>query len=70
MDGGGDGNPLQYYCLENPMNRGAWWATVNRVEKSQTQLKQLSMHAFTCTDNASGSRDLPLKCGQDHLSLR
>ena len=70
MDGGGDGNPLQYYCLENPMNRGAWWATVNRVEKSQTQLKQLSMHAFTWTDNASGSRVLPLTCGQDHLSLR
>ena len=26
--GGGNGNPLQYSCLENPMNRGAWWATV------------------------------------------
>ena len=32
------GNPLQY-CLENPMDRGAWWATVHGVEKSQTQLK-------------------------------
>ena len=37
--GGGIGNPLQYSCLENPMDRGAWWATVNRVSKSQTQLK-------------------------------
>ena len=30
------GNPLQYYCLENPMDRGAQWATVHRVAKSQT----------------------------------
>ena len=29
--GGGNGNPLQYSCLENPMDRGAWWATVHRV---------------------------------------
>ena len=34
--GGGNGNPLQYSCLENPMDRGAWWATVHRVSKSQT----------------------------------
>ena len=33
------GNPLQYSCLENPMDRGAWQATVHRVTKSQTQLK-------------------------------
>ena len=44
---GGHGNPLQYSCLENPINRGAWQATVHRVTKSQTQLKQLGMH--TCT---------------------
>ena len=31
--GGGNGNPLQYSCLENPMDRGAWWATVHRVAK-------------------------------------
>ena len=37
--GGGHGNPLQYSCLENPMDRGAWWATVQGVVKSQTQLK-------------------------------
>ena len=37
--GGGHGNPLQYSCLENPMDRGAWWATVHRVAKSQTRLK-------------------------------
>ena len=38
--GGGHGNPLQYSCLENLIDRGAWWATVHRVPKSQ--LKQLS----------------------------
>ena len=42
--GGGHGNPLQYSCLENPMDRGAWWATVHGVSKSWTQLKHLSMH--------------------------
>ena len=31
--GGGHGNPLQYPCLENPMDRGAWWAIVHGVEK-------------------------------------
>ena len=34
----GNGTPLQYSCLENPMDRGAWWATVHGVSKSQTQL--------------------------------
>ena len=32
--GGGHGNPLQYSCLENPMDRGAWWATVHEVTES------------------------------------
>ena len=36
--GEGNGNPLQYSCLENPMDRGAWWDTVHGVSKSQTQL--------------------------------
>ena len=40
--GGGLGNPPQYSCLENPMDRGARWATVHGVAKSQTRL---SMHA-------------------------
>ena len=42
--GGGHGNPLQCSCLESPMDRGAWWATVDRVPKSQTWLKPLGMH--------------------------
>jgi len=35
---GGHGKPLQYSCMENPMDRGTWHATVQRVAKSQTQL--------------------------------
>ena len=41
----GNGNTLQYSCLENPMDRGAWWATVHGTTKIRKQLKQLSMHA-------------------------
>ena len=40
--GGGNGNPFQYSCLKNPMDRGAWQARVHGVTKSWTQLKQLS----------------------------
>ena len=47
--GGGNGNPLQYAGWKNPMDRGAWWATVLRVTKSQTRLKQFSMLACTFT---------------------
>ena len=36
--GGGHGNPLQCSSLENPMDRGAWWAAVHRVAKSQTEV--------------------------------
>ena len=42
--GGEHGNPLPYSCLENPKDRGAWWAMVHRVTESQTQLKHLSTH--------------------------
>ena len=47
--GGGNGNPLQYSCLKNPMDRGAWWATVHGVTNSLTRLKWLSMHALLGT---------------------
>ena len=43
-----NGNPLQYSCLENPMHRGAWWATVHRVEESDTT-EQLSTKVATPT---------------------
>ena len=45
--GGGHGNPLQYFCLENPMDSGAWQATVHGVAKNWTRLKRLSTHTRT-----------------------
>ena len=42
----GHGNPLQYFWLENSMDRGAWWATVHRVAKSRAWLKWLSLHEW------------------------
>ena len=44
VPGEGNGSPLQYSCLRNPMDRGAWRARVHGVTKSQTQLKRLSTH--------------------------
>ena len=43
--GGEHGNPLQYVCLETPMDRGAWWAIVNRVAQSQILLKQKNLYS-------------------------
>ena len=40
--GEGNGNPLQYSCLENPMDGGAWWATVHGVAKSRTRLSDFT----------------------------
>ena len=50
----GRGDPLEkgmYSCLENPMDRGAWQATVYEVANSQTRLKSLSMHTYHCVTN-------------------
>ena len=44
--GEGNGNPLQYSCLKNPMDRGTWWATVHGVAKSRTHLSNFT---FTFT---------------------
>ena len=44
--GEGNGNPLLYSCLENPRDRGAWWAAIYGVAQSQTRLEQLSMHTW------------------------
>ena len=52
-NGEGNGNPFQYSCLENPMDRGAWWAAVHRVAQSRTRLKRLSMHA--CIGEGNGN---------------
>ena len=40
--GEGNGTPLQYSCLENPMDRGAWWAAIHGVAKSRTQLSDFT----------------------------
>ena len=40
--GEGNGNPFHYSCLENPMERGAWWATVHGITKSRTQLSDFT----------------------------
>ena len=45
--GEGNGNPLQYFCLENSMDRGTWWATVQGVAKSRTRLSDYHFH-FSC----------------------
>ena len=45
--GEGNGNPLQYSCLENPMDGGAWWATVHGVAKSQTGLSDFTFTFFS-----------------------
>ena len=44
--GEGNGNPLQYSCLRNPMDSRAWWTTVHGVTKSQTQLNDLTIELF------------------------
>ena len=57
--GGGNGNPLQYSCLENPMSRKAWWATAHGVENSWTWL---STHTHTHTfDNFPGMLSSKMK---------
>ena len=56
----GNGTPLQYSCLENPMDGGAWWAAVHGVAQSQTRLKQLHVHfSLSCIGAGNGN---PLHC--------
>ena len=60
------GKPLQYSCLENPMDRGASWAAVQRVAKSWTRLKHLSMHQVP---SKIPQRSLPVKELAFHLFM-
>ena len=56
--GEGNGNPLQYYCLENPMDRGAWWVTVHGVAKSRTRLSNFTLTIY-----------VHLRCGKCHCFI-
>ena len=57
----GNGNTLQYSCLENSKDRGAWWATVHGVVKSQTQLgTHMHTHTHTHTRNSLGRNSLDI----------
>ena len=68
--GGGNGTPLQYSCLENPMDEGGWWAAVHRVTKSQTRLsnftftfyfhaveKEMATHSIVLAWRIPGTRE-------------
>ena len=77
--GEGNGNPLQYSCLENPKDRGAWWATISGVAQSWTQLKQLSsssssMHlsntCLSCKQHVSESNWSHVFCTGGATKLR
>jgi len=56
------GNPFQYYCLENPIDGGVWWATVHRVTKSWTWLRWLSMQPFSAFPSACVCAKLLQSC--------
>ena len=56
--GEGNGNPLQYSCLENSMDRGAWWTTVHGDTKSLTRLSTGTAH--TCSTAFLASQGIPL----------
>ena len=63
----GHSNPLQNSCLEDPMDRGAWWAVVHRVTRNRTQLKQLSPHLCGMTFYSLKHRKCSLRLSwEDH----
>ena len=57
--GEGNGNPLQYSCLENSMDGEAWWATVHGVTKSRTRLSDFTFFHFHCSSMAQWVKNLP-----------
>ena len=63
--GEGNGNPLHYSCLENPMDGGAWWATVHGVAKSRTQLSDFTFSRFLKKGNITNclNKNDPVKRG-------
>ena len=75
--GGGNGNPLQYSCLENRMNREVWWVTVHRISKSQTQLNRFKTQhnvfivRYSCDASCQKKKkkSVPLYCRTSIVSL-
>ena len=65
--GEGNGNPLQYSCLENSMDGGAWWATVHGVAKSRTRLSDFT---FTMPFLCSPITNIPLSCHHTWFNFR
>ena len=71
--GEGNGNPLQYSCLENPMDRGAWWVTVRGVAKSRTRLSNFTLLArsavgsYPTTSNVTEQNEAPVGNTWEHL---
>ena len=62
-EGEGNGTPLQYSCLENPMDGGAWWAAVHGVVKSRTRLSDFTFaFHFSCTGAFSNGNPLQCSC--------
>ena len=59
ISGEGNGNPLQYFCLENPMDGGTWQAAVHGVAKSRTQLSDFFHFSLSCIGEGNGK---PLQC--------
>ena len=66
--GGGNSKPLQYSCLGNPMDRGAWWATVQGVTKNQTQLSTHTHVTFSTMTPDSVSTTLWLNTHDSDVS--
>ena len=64
----GHGNPLQYSCLENPMDRGSWWATVHRVTKSWTRLSDFAHMHTTLSQGTPRVVSSHQKLGENHTA--
>ena len=70
--GEGNGNPLQYFCMENPTNGGAWWATVDWVSKSRTQLSNEHTRCFTLFSGLPwwlSGKEFSCQCRRHRLDL-
>ena len=68
--GGGNGNPLQYSYLQNPVDSGAWWPTVHGVAKGQTQLKRLSPAQSSLARGIPSSFSLPNFCIKNMVKIK